>query len=292
MTDFKNETTDSKLLYIYKVGNIAFSALCALLCAVSTLFFYDYTPGYFKNSAITIILYIAIAIGVIFAISASFTQKKNLKLSSPVSKASFPMISLIPACAFVYYAISLTPTAFEGSSKSSSYLLQIAFAIISFAYFFICAMEISLNKNILAVLGLASIVSPILIAVNSYFDYTTVMNGPEKLFMQFATVLFTLYVINEVRFTLGKPYPRFFISVASLSSLLCVLSATNKICIIAKTPESLTNENVALALLILALGVYSILRLVFVKEIENLDEVYASERAESDPSNTSADTKE
>ena len=152
-------------------------------------------------------------------------------------------------------------------------------------------LSATISKNILSALGLASVVSPILIAIKSYFDYTTVMNGPEKLFMQFATVLFSLYVINEVRFLLGNAYPRFFISIASLSSLLCISSATNKICIMIKTPKSLTNESAALAILLLALGVYSLLRLVFTKE-EKFDTINKSECVESGSTDTPAEPQE
>ena len=265
MSDSKIKLESSKLLYIYKVGNIALSLVCAVICAAATLLFYDYVPGYFKMGATTVVLYIAIAIAIVFAISATLIPKKDFKLASPTSRESYPLISIIPACAFIYYAISLTPAAFQGSSKSSEYLLRITLAALSFAYFFISAMEISLDKSILTVLGLASIASPILIAVKSYFDYTTVMNGPEKLFMQFGTIFFALFIINEVRFILDRSYPRFYICIASLSSVFCITSATNKICILAKNPTFVTNESLSLAVLLLALGVYSALRLIFVK---------------------------
>ena len=41
MSDSKNKLNNSKLLYIYKVGNVALSLACAVICALATLFFYD-----------------------------------------------------------------------------------------------------------------------------------------------------------------------------------------------------------------------------------------------------------
>lgn len=284
MTDLRNKLSNSRLLYIYKVGNIALSLICALICAMGTLFFYDYNPGYFKAGAVTVILYIAIAVSIIFAVSATILPKRDFKLSSPTSRASLPIISIIPACAFVYYAISLTPSAFAGSGNSKPYILQIVFAILAFLYFFISAIEISDNKNIIAISGLASLVSPILIAVNSYFDYTEVMNGPEKLFMQFATVLFALFIVNEVRFALDKSYPRFYVCIASLSSVFCTTSAANKICILSKNTHLASNESLSLAALLLCLGIYSALRLIFVKQ-----DTTDTDAADTNPVNESAE---
>ena len=296
MSDSKNKLNNSKLLYIYKVGNVALSLACAVICALATLFFYDYNPGYFKMGATTVILYIAIAIAIVFAISATVILKKDFKLASPTSRESHPLISIIPACAFIYYTISLTPAAFSGSSKPSTYFLQIALAIISFAYFFISAVEISIDKSILTVLGLASIASPILIAVKSYFDYTTVMNGPEKLFMQFGMIFFALFIINEVRFVLDRSYPRFYICIASLSSVFCITSAANKICILAKNPTFVTNESLSLAVILLAFGVYSALRLIFAKQstevIDTVSVVINEETSSDTNEDTPAETSE
>ena len=272
MTDTSNKPTGARLLYIYKVGNIAGAAVCALLCAICTALFFDYKPGYFKSHPAVTIFYISIACAVFFSLSTKFAFKKSFKLIAPTSKVGTPILSIIPACAFIYYAISITPMALEGSSKSGTYLWQALLSLVAFAYFFVSALEITANKNLLSSLGIISVIPLILIAVNSYFDYTTVMNGPDKLFMQFATVTFALLTINEIRFILGKPYPRFYVSLASISTTVCIISATSKACILIKGSSSAASDSLALIVLFSLLGVYSALRLVFLKEDAESDD--------------------
>ena len=288
MTDTITKKDFSKRLYIYKVGNIALTLMCGLLCAICTLFFYDEKPGYFALHPLISIFYVAIALTVLFAISTVITFNKTFKLEQPTSKGSSQIISIIPACAFILYAISLTPTAFEGSSKSKAALLQMFFALAAFLYFFIIALDISSNQNLLAILGIASLGCPILIAINSYFDYSSVMNGPDKLFMQFAVVLFSLYLINELRFILNKSYSRFYITVAILTSSVAIISFVFKICTLASN-RKLQIDNLALAGLLASIGVYTALRLILAKESPDSGIEPQEETANKD-SNTESDT--
>ena len=136
MSNVNSNENVSRLLYIYKVGISIGCAICTALCAISSLLFYDHNPGYFVSNIPTTILQVFIAVSVLFTLTVMVTMPKTVAINSPMSKDSIPAVSIIPACAFIYYAISLIPALFLSGNTQSVYILLTASTVISFIYFF------------------------------------------------------------------------------------------------------------------------------------------------------------
>lgn len=262
MSESENNPKNSpSRLLIYKVGNIASALICVLLCAISTLFFYDIEPGYFTSHTIPKLLYVAITISAIFALSVFCVFKKGIRLTSPLSKSATPALSIIPACAFVYFAISAATNLFGASGSHSLHLIQVILSLAAFLFFFIHGTDAQVNNNVKAVFSILASLAPITIVLISYFDYASLMNGPDNILMQFAAAMFSLYIINETRFILNRSYPRLYITVSILSTMLSLTCATCQIAIFAQSSKSITPYKLAIAVIFLLLGIYTAIRL-------------------------------
>ena len=263
MSESENNPKNSpSRLLIYKVGNIASALICVLLCAISTLFFYDIEPGYFTSHTIPKLLYVAITISAIFALSVFCVFKKGIRLTSPLSKSATPALSIIPACAFIYFAISSATNLFGASGSNSLHLIQVVLSLAAFLFFFIHGTDAPVNNNVKAVLAILASLAPITIVLISYFDYKSLMNGPDNVLLQFAAAIFSLYIINEIRFIFNKSYPRLYIATSTLSTMLSMTCATCQIAIFAQSSKSITPYKLAIAVLFILLGIYTSARLI------------------------------
>ena len=260
MLNVRAKENVSRLLYVYKVGISSGCVICALMSAVCSLLFYDRTPGYFVSNIQSTLLQVFIAVSILFTLTVIVTMPKATAVTSPMSKDGIPAVSIIPACAFIYYAISLLPVFLSNGSSDRVYIVLVASTSISFIYFFLRTLDVKINTSALSLLGTASILSPIIIAVISYFDYTTVMNGPDKILLEFSSVMFSLLIINEVRFIWNSAMPRAFIAISGISSIVCLTCATNRICLLISNRELISVDSVALAILFTLLSAYSLVR--------------------------------
>lgn len=263
------DTKHTKFLTAYKIIIIALSVLSAGLCAVCTALFYDYSPGYFRESVLCSVFSIAIVLASLFALSVLATSKKTFKIKSPDSSSSPNFLFLIPACGFLFYAISIFSRLFD-TSGSYIFLAHAIFAIISFAYFLVRNLDTKIEASLKGILGLISVVCPMLIAIRSYFDYHAVMNSPEKTYLQITMVAFALYIINEARFILGDPYHRLYVALSGIILPISSCYTVNKIFIIANSKNKANAEDIALCVLMASIAIYSLFRIIYVTHKENI----------------------
>ena len=263
------DTKHTKFLTAYKIIIIALSVLSAGLCAVCTALFYDYSPGYFRESVLCSVFSIAIALASLFALSALATSKKTFKIKSPDSSSSPDFLFLIPACGFLFYAISIFSRLFD-TSGSYIFLVHAIFAIISFAYFLVRNLDTKIEASLKGILGLISVVCPMLIAIRSYFDYHAVMNSPEKTYLQITMVAFALYIINEARFILGDPYHRLYVALSGIILPISSCYTVNKIFIIANSKNKYNSEDIALCVLMASIAIYTLFRIIYVTNNEDI----------------------
>ena len=257
------ETKHKKFLTVYKLTAIALALISAALCAVCTTFFYDYSPGYFKDSTLCSVFSTVLAVAVVFALSSFFVKRKTFKLNAPDSTSSPGFISLIPACGFVFYAITIFSQAINTSKNKYMLMAHAIFALVALAYFLLRSLDTNISDNVISIIGLASVLCPMLIAIRSYFDYFSVMNSPEKVYLQITTVTFALYIINETRFILEEPYHRFYLALLGIILPISSCYTVNKIFIIANLKNKVKYEDIGLCVLMASIALYSFCRIAF-----------------------------
>lgn len=261
-------TLHAKFLTVYKIIIMSLSFLSIGLCAVCTALFYDYSPGYFRESALCSIFSVSMTLTSLFALTSFFASKKTFKIKSPENSNAPYFLYLIPACGFLFYSISIFPEIFKTTANRYILLAHALFSLVSFIYFLICNLNTKIDADAKSILGLISIACPMLIAIRSYFDYSMVMNSPEKIYLQITMVSFALYIINEARFILGAPYPRFYIALSGLIFPLSSCYTANKIFIIANTNKGSESEDIALCVLMASIAIYSLFRIICISKAE------------------------
>lgn len=256
-------TSYTKKILLYKVLSAALLIATLILCAITSLTFYDAEIGYYRTGALTTVLYIFTAATVLCSIAGIFLFRKKPILTA-VENSKCRIISIIPACGFIFFAILNTLNIFSSLKDPKIYIFESLTALIAFAYFFINAIGIDLNKSIKAILGMVSVVPFVLIFAQAYFDYTTSINSPSKLYLMFSAVLFIMYIINEVRYILDKPYYGFYLAVSLSSSLLCSLYGLQKL--LCAIIHSISMYELSMAVLFMCGGIYAFFSFILTRE--------------------------
>lgn len=160
-------------------------------------------------------------------------------------------------------------------------LVGFAFATVYFFYDALCPPE---KKTPLEVLpAMAAVIGLIAVIVKIHLDYTVTMNSPNKtmIFLAFATV--SLFIMQELRFIVGRPQPRVYLTTASIAFLTC--SAVSIPGIIGHYTNTLSGGDFLIYYIIaFAYAVYSFVRLFLYTRFLSFpnalsDELAGAERA-------------
>ena len=117
----------------------------------------------------------------------------------------------------VYSLISLSddiPIAFgpvaQSSVLSAVSLFVIIFGVLAVIYFLLVFSGKTEKNDNHALFGYCDILFLLMVLAKSYFDFHTTMNSPNKLLTQTTLMLFMLYMLCELRFSLGISVPRLY----------------------------------------------------------------------------------
>lgn len=265
----------------FKAVMLTLIIICACLCTVCTLFFFDQDPGYFKAVPITYVLYAFIFVAIIASILPIFIFRKY-RICDAQSSNKAGLTPLIPACAFAFQAVMLTSDLLFGSNSVLDIACMIA-SVLSCVYYFLISQGYA-QKSAVRYLGLAPVIAALTVTVSYYFENATVMNGPKKRFIEFGFLLFAIYAINELRCICGKQYRMFYFTAASASAVLLVCCAVNSACIMIRGGTSIKVLSVAVTSALLA--VYLVISICLSRL-----EKYEPEQSECDTSAEQDDSK-
>ncbi len=229
-----------------------------ILQTLAVLFSYTGSSNYFDKGAILPTLSaILVVVGMICGtVAACMTDPKALSASPFSERDSFP----ISAVGFILTAILLplhAPEARMTLTVVTSGLLILA------ALYSLLSSRADFRRQhegLLAFLGMASVVGCILAAAYFYFDVTVEMNAPLKVAVQIGLVSAMLSYTGEIRYLLGKPMPRVYLTVASWTIAIGSLAslAVPIACFTQKLPRV---DYAGGAVLVLCLALTQILRI-------------------------------
>ena len=238
--------------------SLAFAALAMLVQILAVIMQYDKGSNYFNNGAFlptaaVAVALIAAAFGTVFACTARCDAG-----SADVFSDTSPLASALSATGFVVAAVCLI-LHFAATPISGIAILAI-FTCFGAALYALATVSAILRARVNAIsfMGFLAPIACIVLNAYYYFDTTIEMNSPVKTFTQVGLLCVMLYFISEIRFLMGAPMPRVYLTICAWVQSFGALSAAIPIIYLSGKCERL--DYVAGALLILCVLVASILR--------------------------------
>ena len=201
---------------------LVLSALLVILRTVSMLTVYEPDIGYYKSGAFLPVIQKVLAIcSVIFVIIFTISIKKQ---DNPAGTPAHNHLSLFATflCGTAQICSSFLILLFRRGTITPltiAIILGFAFAAVYFFYTALCSPEkrspLCVIPAMLAAVGLVAII----VKVN--LDMTVTLNNPNKILIAIALSSIALYIVQELRFVVGKPMPRLYLASASVALILC-----------------------------------------------------------------------
>ena len=248
----------TRLSSILRIALLACAGSAAILQALAVLISYSNESNYFDTGAILPILSAIFVIGGLICgtVAACMTDSNALHDTPFSERNEFP----IPAIGFVLTAILLP---MHSPAERMTLTLVTSVLLILAALYSLLSARAAFRKQhegLLAFLGMASVVGCILAAAYFYFDVSVEMNAPLKIAVQIGLITAMLCYTGEVRYLLGKPMPRVYLTVTSWTVAVGSL-ATLSIPIACATQKLPRTDYAGGALLVLCLVLTQILRM-------------------------------
>ncbi|MEE0969543.1 MAG: hypothetical protein U0M06_09255 [Clostridia bacterium] len=227
-----------KTLKIYSVTAVIVSLLGIALRIVSLFYFYDRDIGYYKAEAflpdafhILTCAMLAFAFSVIILLPS--VRKKEYKTMCH-SALSARCGAVFPICGIAVY-ILYAAFSFMGNTRAYMYgemgagtyieLFSLLFGFLGIIYFSLFAAgKVGRGENHVY-FGYAVILFFLMVLAKSYFDFFTTMNSPNKLLLQLTLMAVMVYMLYEIRFSIGRAAPRLYSAVSLISIYLTAVCA-------------------------------------------------------------------
>ena len=214
-----SKTNKFKLLFY---STVALSALIVILRTVSLLTVFEADIGYYKTGAVIPYIQKALALcSVIFVIIFTAGIKKQVAPQDTPAQTHVSTFATF-LCGTIQISSAFLILLFQRGTVAPitvAVILGFAFAAVYFFYIALCPPEkrspLCVIPAMLAVIGLVAII----VKVN--LDMTVTLNNPNKTLIAIALSSIALYVVQELRFAVGKPMPRLYLASASISLILC-----------------------------------------------------------------------
>lgn len=209
-------------------ATLVLSAVCAALRAACTLFFYEGNIGYYASGALLpVITDILFWLSVAALIFLSFFYFRKNGSVGPV-KGMTRYFALLPATAFLYPLAEKAKEIITELKKPFGEIgifsvLIIVSILTSIVFFALIAFSDEVSNTVTVIAGVGVILWLALCWIESYGDFFTPMNSPDKTFFHFACVGSALFIVGELRALCSASKPRSYFSYLAI----CILSTSS-----------------------------------------------------------------
>ncbi|MBQ8207869.1 MAG: hypothetical protein IJZ89_03945 [Clostridia bacterium] len=222
-----------KILKIYSVVFAVLTVLAIVLRCLSLFNFYDSDIGYYRTEAILPDIFHLISVLVpILAFSLLFLMERPIIWRYQHPKPEYAAVragavfGIAAIASYVIYDLIALSGEFRnviGSIQSTKAgeivcLLALLFGLLGIVYFALILAGKTSKGDKHVLFGYAVILFVLMVLANTYFDFYTTMNSPNKLLTQVTLMSVMLYFLYELRFSLGNEAPRSYAAV-SLAAL-------------------------------------------------------------------------
>lgn len=202
----KKMEKSKKILKIYTAVFVVLTLLGLVLRFAALYTEYDADIGYYKTGALLPMLFHALCF-VAFVIALSLIPllpKKTLPTALPCNTA-VRAVAVIQLVITLGMAVYLIYPAFSGAARVSAVsIVCVIAALFSLVYFALVISGKAVSEKKGSVLfGYALIIYVLMILANSYFDFFTTMNSPNKIILQVSLMSIMVALLFEFRSILG-----------------------------------------------------------------------------------------
>ena len=213
---------NTTLLRGLRYASIACAVIAALLGIAATLCSYDMETSYFTDGATLPVLAVVSAFlgAVLGTVAACLTKIDATAMGIFPTRVS--VVGLLPAIGFGASAVLFAVQFWVNYPSTVSILTALFTGLSAFYAIAVAIPSIRAYATATAALGFLPPIACILYNAHYYFDATLEMNAPLKTSAQVGLLCAMLYLVAEVRFLLGTPQPRVFLT---LTAWLCCFGA-------------------------------------------------------------------
>lgn len=217
-----------KILKIYTIIFAILTVACVALRFVAVSTVYDADIGYYKTGAVAptvlhVLCFVSFALAMsIIPLLPKKTLPDALPCGLPVrASAAIQLVFALGMAAYLIYP------AFTGGVKVSAVsIICVIAALFSTVYFaLVMAGKAVPEKKNSALFGYTVIVYVLMMLANSYFDFYTTMNSPNKLITQIALMSIMVALLFEMRAILGISLARGYAAFTLFAVFLSAVSS-------------------------------------------------------------------
>lgn len=190
----KKTLSPTALLSAYKIGTAVLAALVGVFGTLAYLTSMTANGRYFTVSASVIILYVTIAVAVIFSFASAFLFPKGIGIESKSKIARYATV--IPTVA-IFPVITSYAKELLRDAKSTLTIIAAVSALISLIYFISTIFDLS--KALSAFSGYILILFCIAVIAVLHTDSSVEMNSPVKISLQFTAAFTALSILSDTR---------------------------------------------------------------------------------------------
>ncbi len=211
---------------IYKFSAFILAALLTVCRILALIFDFDYALGYFDRGIFAVLFHVVTLIAVIWLLTpmllitkGSLTIKKPRSVLSSGAMASSAVLIGISGFVFV-----LTNFSFKEPLP-----LLCGIFLIAGACYPVCRLLVPKKRDLSVYMGIAAIVSLVLVTFILHFDQNTPVNSSLKNSMFYAVIASALFLLSELRILFDDAMPRAFLSAKLITIVLCLPTAVGNL---------------------------------------------------------------
>ena len=213
-----------KKIQILQYASLGLAALALLLQVLAVLRQFDGGTNYFKIGASlpTLAVIAALLSAAVGTVSALLTKV------DPATASIFPKEGLMPSVILAVgfgIAIMLFALSLREPISGVALLAIVCSAIAAFYAIATGFPAFRAQASLITALGFSAPIACILFNGYYYFDTSVEMNSPIKTTVQVGLICAMLYFVSELRFLMGTPMSRLFLTLAGWTRSLGALSA-------------------------------------------------------------------
>lgn len=222
----------------------------AALRTLAYLLWYDAAVGYFRAGIVSTLLYIC-PIAAALALSLVWMQRlpkaaKQSELVFPATATADRAIDIV--CAAALAAVSILDVIAAVSTQGIYWICAVA-TLLALLYNAVRLPSLALRT----LCGMAWVARVLLIVCIDYFDWSTTLNSPVKIFNQLSLLVGALFVIEHVRLVRGECTARKLLILATATAIFSITNGLSGV--IATALAVTTGATIATFLLSLAIGI-------------------------------------
>lgn len=277
--NFSNMDLKGRSARIYTCIFFVLTAAAVLLRTLALFNDLDANGIYFGKKTLINSSYAVLGASIIFFITYAFVHKKGLKLKAKfASPATFVPVTLVSVSLLFFAAYAGISLGNSGltikialATKDIPYFITLALSVLavsSIFYFLLNALIENRASQARAAFGLSAVLFFALLSAYLYFETALPINAPNKVATQLAHLFISLFLLYEIRISLGRDSWNLYITFGFIAGATAVYAAVpNLIFTAIRGTEALTTTTVS-EMLTAVMALFVISRIVLATTLD------------------------